>query len=61
MASWHSSIRIVGPAGFDPGTAQTPGSLRLAAVAPQLGIEFVIVGRVVRGQAGSTHRHPSSW
>jgi len=39
MASWHSSIRIVGPAEFDPGTAQTPGSLRLAAVAPQLGID----------------------
>jgi uncharacterized RmlC-like cupin family protein len=44
MADGHSSIRIVGPAEFDPGTAQTPGSARLAAVAPQLGIATALWG-----------------
>ena len=32
MPSEYSPIRIVSPAAFDPGTAQTPGSVRLAAV-----------------------------
>jgi uncharacterized RmlC-like cupin family protein len=44
MASEHSSIRIVSPAEFDHGTAQTPGSARLAAVAPQLGIATALWG-----------------
>jgi uncharacterized RmlC-like cupin family protein len=44
MVSEHPAIRIVGPAEFDPGTAQTAGSLRLAAVAPQLGIETALWG-----------------
>jgi hypothetical protein len=35
MVTEYSPIRIVGPPAFDPGTAQTPGSVRLAAVAPQ--------------------------
>jgi uncharacterized RmlC-like cupin family protein len=38
------AIRIVGPAEFEPGTAQTPGCLRLAAVAPQLGIDTSLWG-----------------
>jgi uncharacterized RmlC-like cupin family protein len=38
MATEYPPIRIVSPAAFDPGTAQTPGSVRLAAVTPQLGI-----------------------
>ena len=37
-------IRVVSPAEFDEGTAQTPGSVRLAAVAPQLDIESVLWG-----------------
>ena len=44
MAIEHSRIKIVSPAGFDSGTAQTPGSLRLAAVAPQLGVESAMWG-----------------
>jgi uncharacterized RmlC-like cupin family protein len=37
-------IRIINPSSFDQGTAQTPGSVRLAAVAPQLGIDSVMWG-----------------
>jgi uncharacterized RmlC-like cupin family protein len=44
MANEHSSIRVVSPAEFDHGTAQTPGSARLAAVAPQLGIATALWG-----------------
>jgi uncharacterized RmlC-like cupin family protein len=40
----YAPIRIVGPARFDPGTTQTPGSERLAAVALQLGIESLMWG-----------------
>ena len=39
-----SPIRVVGPARFDKATAQTPGSIRQAAVAPQLGIDSVLWG-----------------
>jgi uncharacterized RmlC-like cupin family protein len=39
-----SAIRIVHPREFDRGTLQTPGSERLAAVAPQLGIETTLWG-----------------
>ena len=42
MVIEYPPIRIVSPAGFDPGTAQTPGSLRLVAVAPQLGIQSAL-------------------
>jgi hypothetical protein len=35
----YPPIRIVDPDAFDRVTAQTPGSVRLAAIAPQLGIE----------------------
>jgi uncharacterized RmlC-like cupin family protein len=44
MASERPSICIVSPTEFDAGTAQTPGSLRLAAVAPQLGIDTALWG-----------------
>ena len=44
MAIEHSRIKIVSPAGFDSGTAQTPGSVRLAAVAPQLGVQSAMWG-----------------
>lgn len=39
-----SEIRIIRPAEFDAGTAQTPGSLRLAAIAPELGVESGLWG-----------------
>jgi uncharacterized RmlC-like cupin family protein len=60
MASWHSSIRIVSPAEFDSGTAQTPGSLRLAAVAPQLGIDSSLWGGLFEVKPGARtgiHHH----
>ena len=60
MASWHSSIRIVSPAEFDAGTAQTPGSLRLAAVAPQLGIDSSLWGGLFEVKPGARtgiHHH----
>jgi uncharacterized RmlC-like cupin family protein len=39
-----TAIRIVSSAEFDAGTAQTPGSVRLAAIAPQSGIQSVLWG-----------------
>ena len=42
MVTEYPPIRIVGPAGFDRGTAQTSGSVRLAAVAPQLGVQSAL-------------------
>src|ERR1700693_4993403 len=44
MVTEYPRIHIVSPAEFDEGTAQTPGSVRLAAVAPQLGIESALWG-----------------
>ena len=44
MSTDYLPIRVVNPAEFDEGTAQTPGSVRLAAVAPQLGIESALWG-----------------
>jgi uncharacterized RmlC-like cupin family protein len=44
MVREYSAIRIVSPGEFDPGTAQTSGSARLAAVAPELDIESVLWG-----------------
>jgi len=56
----YSPIRIVGPAAFDPGTAQTPGSVRLAAVAPQLGIQSALWGGLFEVRPGARtgiHHH----
>jgi uncharacterized RmlC-like cupin family protein len=39
-----TAIRIVSSAECDTGTAQTPGSVRLAAIAPQSGIQSVLWG-----------------
>jgi uncharacterized RmlC-like cupin family protein len=53
-------IRIVDPGKFDRGTAQTPGSLRLAAVAPQLGIESALWGGLFKIEPGARtgiHHH----
>src|SRR5437667_6352057 len=55
-----SAIRIVSPAEFDPGTAQTPGSERRAAIAPALGIASAIWGglfEVPPGRRPGIHLH----
>jgi uncharacterized RmlC-like cupin family protein len=56
----YAHIRIVGPTAFDAETAQTPGSVRLAAVAPQLGIQSVLWGGLFEVKAGARtgiHHH----
>ncbi len=60
MMTTYPPIRIVGPARFDQETAQTPGSVRLAAVAPQLGIDSVLWGGLFEVQPGARtgiHHH----
>jgi uncharacterized RmlC-like cupin family protein len=60
MVAAYPPIHVVGPADFDKGTAQTPGSLRLAAVAPQLGIDTVLWGGLFEVQPGARtgiHHH----
>jgi uncharacterized RmlC-like cupin family protein len=39
-----AAIRIIHPSEFDGSTLQTPGSERLAAIAPQLGIDSALWG-----------------
>jgi uncharacterized RmlC-like cupin family protein len=54
------SIRIVSPAGFDAGTAQTSGSVRLAAIAPQVGIQSTLWGGLFEVEPGARtgiHHH----
>src|ERR1700755_3222685 len=56
----HPLIRIVGPKEFDAGTAQTTGSVRLAAIAPQLGIQSALWGglfEVQPKQRTGIHHH----
>jgi uncharacterized RmlC-like cupin family protein len=60
VAGPYSPIRIVGPAGFDRGTAQTPGSVRLAAIAPQLDIKTTLWGGLFEVEPGARtgiHHH----
>ena len=55
-----AAIQIVSPAEFDPGTAQTPGSERLAAVAPQLGVASTLWGGLFEVKPGARtgiHHH----
>jgi uncharacterized RmlC-like cupin family protein len=55
-----SAIRIMHPREFDKGTLQTPGSERLAAVAPQLGVESTMWGGVFEVKPGARtgiHHH----
>ena len=55
-----SAIRIVSPAEFDPGTAQTSGSERRAAIASALGIASAIWGGLFEVEPGSRtgiHHH----
>jgi uncharacterized RmlC-like cupin family protein len=58
--SSSSAIRIVRPSEFDKGTLQTPGSERLAAVAPQTGVESKLwagVFEVNQGARTGIHHH----
>ena len=60
MIAERPGIRIVSPAAFDPGTAQTPGSVRLAAVAPALGIASEMWGGLFEVRPGARtgiHHH----
>jgi uncharacterized RmlC-like cupin family protein len=60
MASEYPPIRIVNPAGFDAATAQTPGAVRLAAIAPQLGIQSALWGGLFEVEPGARtgiHHH----
>jgi uncharacterized RmlC-like cupin family protein len=53
-------IRVVGPAQFDNQTAQTPGSVRRAALAPDLGVETSLWGGlfvVLPGAKTGIHHH----
>jgi uncharacterized RmlC-like cupin family protein len=55
-----AAIHIVSPAEFDPGTAQTPGSERLAAITPALGIKSAIWGGLFEVEPGARtgiHHH----
>jgi hypothetical protein len=52
--------RIFSPISFDSGTARTPGSQRLAAVAPELGLETATWGglfEVEPGERAGIHHH----
>jgi uncharacterized RmlC-like cupin family protein len=56
----YPPIRIVSPGEFDAGTAQTSGSLRLAAVAPQLGVQSAMWGGLFEVKPGARtgiHHH----
>src|SRR6201988_3568444 len=58
--SSSTEIHIVSPAEFDPGTAQTPGSQRCAAIAPPLGIASAIWGGLFEVEPGARtgiHHH----
>jgi uncharacterized RmlC-like cupin family protein len=54
-------IHIVSPTGFDSSTAQTPSSVRLGAVAPQLGTESALWGGLFEvepaARTGIHHHH----
>ena len=47
------AIRIIRPEQFDFGTAQTPGSERRAAIAPELGITSALWGGIFEVEPGS--------
>lgn len=56
----YQSIRVVGPEQFDSATAQTSGSLRLAAIHSGAGIESPIWGGLFRVEPGAQtgiHHH----
>ena len=56
----YQSIRVIGPGQFDSATAQTPGSLRLAAIHSGAGIKSPIWGGLFRVEPGARtgiHHH----
>ena len=60
MVTTYPPVRVVSPPEFDQGTAQTSGSVRLAAVAPQLGIESALWGGLFEVKPGARtgiHHH----
>ncbi len=60
MATVYSPIQIVSPDHFDRGTAQTPGSLRLAAIAPEIGLDSAMwagLFEVEPGARTAIHHH----
>jgi uncharacterized RmlC-like cupin family protein len=57
-----STIRVVRPDQFDLGTAQTPGSARRAAIAPELGVDSALWGGTFEVEPGArtgVHHHGS--
>jgi uncharacterized RmlC-like cupin family protein len=60
--SKSNPIRIVRPDQFDSGTAQTPGSQRAAAIAPEVGVTSALWGGLFEVEPGSrtrVHHHGS--
>lgn len=58
--SQYLPLSVVRPPAFDPGTAQTPGSLRLAAISRDHGIETGLWGGTFLVEAGARtgiHHH----
>jgi uncharacterized RmlC-like cupin family protein len=56
------AIRVVSPEQFDLGTAQTPGSERRAAIAPELSVNSALWGGTFEVEPGSRtgiHHHGS--
>jgi uncharacterized RmlC-like cupin family protein len=60
--SEKNAIRIVNPEQFDLGTAQTPGSERRAAIAPELFVKSALWGGIFEVEPGArtgVHHHGS--
>jgi len=60
--SKSNPIRIVRPEQFDSGTAQTPGSRRLAAIAPETNVTSALWGGIFEVEPGArtgVHHHGS--
>ena len=60
MTYMLTSIRVIGPAGFDAETAQTPGSKRLAAITPALCVGTSMWGGLFEVEPGARtgiHHH----
>ena len=58
----NNTIRVVSPEQFDLGTAQTPGSERRAAIAPELSVTSALWGGIFEVEPGSrtgVHHHGS--
>src|ERR1700722_5792705 len=53
VMSEPAAIRIISPEEFDAGTAQTPGSERLAAVSPQLGVDSALWSGLFKVEPGA--------